>query len=86
MEDLICKFVVKDGEVIGESIDVYEDFLIVKIGNDFVGIPTNVITKVEKERIFVKDFDLVKGKEIGKKWIEEKSKPVSLEELEKYGL
>ena len=57
MEDLICKFVVKDGEVIGESIDVYEDFLIVKIENDFVGIPTNAITKVEKERIFVKDFD-----------------------------
>ena len=28
--EMICKFVVKDGKVIGESIDVFENTLIVK--------------------------------------------------------
>jgi hypothetical protein len=85
MVDLICKFVVKDGNVIGESIDVYEDHLIVKIGSDFIGIPLKSVSKVEKDKVIVKEFDEVQGREIGQNWIEEKSKPVSLEELEKMG-
>ncbi len=84
--DLICKFVIKDGKKIGESIDVYENNLIVKIGSDFIGIPIDCIIEVDKENIKVKDFDIMLAKEVGKKWIEEKSKPVSLEELEKMGL
>lgn len=84
--DLICKFVIKDGKRIGESIDVYENNLIVKIGSDFIGIPIDCIMEVDNENIKVKDFDIMLAKEIGKKWIEEKSKPVSLEELEKMGL
>ena len=84
--DLICKFVIKDGKKIGESIDVYENNLIVKIGSDFIGIPIDCIIEVDKENIKVKDFDTMLAKEVGKKWIEEKSKPVSLEELEKMGL
>ncbi len=84
--DLICKFVIKDGKKIGESIDVYENNLIVKIGSDFIGIPIDCIMEVDNENIKVKDFDIMLAKEVGKKWIEEKSKPVSLEELEKMGL
>lgn len=84
--DLVCKFVIKDGKRFGESIDVYGDHLIVKIGSDFIGIPKDCIVEVKEDSIVIKDFDLMLAKEVGKKWIEEKSKPVSLEELEKMGL
>ncbi|ADB58755.1 DUF5749 family beta-barrel protein [Archaeoglobus profundus] len=84
--EMICKFVVKDGKIIGESIDVFENNLIVKSGSDFIGIPLESVVEVDKERITVKDFDESLAKEVGKKWMVEKSKPVSLEELEKMGL
>ena len=84
--EMICKFVVKDGKVIGESIDVFENTLIVKSGSDFIGIPLENVVDVDKERITVKDFDEKIAREVGKRWIVEKSKPVSLEELEKMGL
>ncbi|WP_456327169.1 DUF5749 family beta-barrel protein [Archaeoglobus sp.] len=84
--EMICKFVVKDGKVIGESIDVFENNLIVKSGSNFIGIPLESVVEVDKERITVKDFDETLAKEVGKRWIVEKSKPVSLEELEKMGL
>ena len=84
--EMICKFVVKDGKVIGESIDGFENTLIVKSGSDFIGIPLENVVDVDKERITVKDFDEKIAREVGKRWIVEKSKPVSLEELEKMGL
>lgn len=83
MEDLICKYVVKNGEIIGESIDVYEDCLIVKIGEEFLAVPKNCIIRVESERIHVKDFDVDTARELGEVWVIEKSKPVTLEELER---
>ena len=84
--EMICKFVVKDGKVIGESIDGFENTLIVKSGSDFIGIPLENVVDVDRERITVKDFDEKIAREVGKRWIVEKSKPVSLEELEKMGL
>ncbi len=83
MDDLICKYVVKDGKTIGESIDVYEDCLIVKVGEEFLAIPRNCILKVESEKIHVKDFDVEMAREIGEVWVVEKSKPVTLGELER---
>jgi len=83
--DLICKFVEKDGKKIGESIDVYDGYLIVKKSDRFFGIPTNSIKEIKDEVIVVSEFDEKKGVEIGKKWVETKSKPVSIEELKKYG-
>ncbi len=84
--DLICKFVVKDGKVIGESIDVYDNHLIVKAGEEFFGIPMDCVVSVGREKVFVRDFDFERSKEVGKRWVEEKSKPVSLEELKRLGL
>jgi len=83
MDDLICKYVIKNGKTIGESIDVFEGFLIVKVGGDFIAIPKDKIESVETEKIYVSDFDENTAKEIGKKWVVEKSKPMSLEEMEK---
>ena len=84
--EMICKFVVKGNENIGESIDVFENYLIVKVGGEFIGIPLDKVVKVDKETIIVRDFDTSSAKEVGRRWIEEKSKPVSFKELEKMGL
>ena len=83
--DLICKFVEKDGKRIGESIDVYDGYLIVKKSETFFGIPTSSIREIKGEVIIVSEFDEERGIEIGRRWVEAKSKPVSLEELKKYG-
>ncbi len=72
--DLICKYVVRNGEIIGESVDLYEDRLIVKVGTDFIAIPKGCIVKVEAENIHVSDFDEEDAKEFGKIWVIEKSK------------
>ena len=85
MQDLICKFVVKDGENIGESVDVYDDHLIIKVGSEFIGVSTSKIEKVEAEKIYISDFDEEGAKEFGKRWIAEKSKPVSVDELKLFG-
>jgi len=85
MHDLICKYVYRDGKEYGESIDVHENRLIVKVGSNFIAIPLESIEKVDEERIFVGEFDGKEAEEIGKKWMEEKSKPVSLEELKTFG-
>ena len=78
MDDLICKYVIRNGKTIGESIDVFEGFLIVKVGGDFIAIPREKIIKVETERIYVSDFDERTAKEVGERWVVEKSKPMSL--------
>ncbi len=83
MEDLICKYVIRDGKIVGESIDVYENCLIVKVGDKFIAIPKNCIVRVEAENIHVSDFDEEEARELGEVWVVEKSKPVSLKELER---
>ncbi|MFP3909322.1 MAG: DUF5749 family beta-barrel protein [Archaeoglobaceae archaeon] len=83
--DLVCKYVMKGGESIGESIDVHNDRLIVKVGSDFLAVSVNNIEKVESDKIYVSDFDHKNAEDAGKKWIDEKSKPVSLEELKAFG-
>lgn len=80
-KDLICKYVVKDGKDFGESIDVHDDSLIVKSGSDFFAVSVNSIEKVESDKIYISEFDKNQAKNLGKKWIDEKSKPLSLEEL-----
>lgn len=82
--DLICRFVVNDGRLIGESIDVYNEHLIIKSAEKFFGVPLSAVRE-DGEKLIVENFDEEKAKEIGEKWVVEKSKPVSLEELEKYG-
>jgi len=83
-KDLICKYVVKDGKDFGESIDVHENSLIVKSGSDFFAVSMNNIEKVESDKIFISEFDPKQAKNLGKKWIDEKSKPLSLEELKTF--
>lgn len=83
--ELVCKFVMKGDESIGESIDVHNERLIVKVGSDFLAVSVNNIEKVESDKIYVSDFDHKKAEDAGKKWINEKSKPVSLEELKMFG-
>ncbi|MCS7121755.1 MAG: hypothetical protein NZ895_04040 [Archaeoglobaceae archaeon] len=83
--DLICKFVYKNGKEFGESIDVYGNYLIVKVSADFIAVPRVCIKKVEEDKIHIEDFDEKIARDVGRRWIEEKSKPVSLEELKRYG-
>lgn len=83
--ELVCKYVMKGEESIGESIDVHKDRLIVKVGSDFLAVSVNNIEKVESDKIYVSEFDQKRAEDAGKKWIDEKSKPVSLEELKVFG-
>jgi len=82
---LLCKYVVKNGENFGESIDIHGDNLIVKVGSEFLGVSIKKIEKVESDKIYISDFDMKEAENLGKKWIDEKSKPVSLEELKIFG-
>ncbi|AAB89165.1 MULTISPECIES: DUF5749 family beta-barrel protein [Archaeoglobus] len=83
--DLICMYVFKGEESFGESIDVYGDYLIVKVGTEFLAVPKKSIKSVEDGRIVIGEFDEEEARELGRKWLEEKSKPVTLEELKSYG-
>jgi|GEM_PF-685514 hypothetical protein len=85
MDDLICKFVYVDGEEIGESVDVYKRKLVIKVGGEFLAIPVEKIVKVEGDKIHVFRFDEKSAKRFGQEWVEEKSKPVSIEELKIFG-
>ncbi|HID43776.1 MAG TPA: hypothetical protein EYP30_08420 [Archaeoglobaceae archaeon] len=84
-DDLVCKFVVKDGENFGESIDIHGDNIIVKVGSEFLAVSIKKIEKVESDKIYISDFDMKEAENLGKKWIDEKSKPVSFEELKIFG-
>ncbi len=65
--DCTCKFVVLDGEKIGESISLYDECLLVKHGSDIFGIPKDRIIAVSEE-IIVGEFDKKEAVTIGKKW------------------
>ncbi|WP_457591088.1 DUF5749 family beta-barrel protein [Geoglobus sp.] len=82
--DLICRFVRKDGKEIGESIDVFDGYLIIKSSGSFFGVPLSAVRE-DGEVLEVQEYDEEEARKVGERWIEEKSKPVSLEELEKYG-
>ncbi len=83
--DLICKFVYLGDKEIGETIDIYEEKLIVKMGAEFAAIPMKNVERVEGEKIYVLPYDENDAFKVGKKWVEEKSKPVSIEELKIFG-
>ncbi len=83
--DLICKFVYLGDKEIGETIDIYEEKLIVKMGAEFAAIPMRNVEKIEGERIYISPYDENDAFKMGKKWVEEKSKPVSIEELKIFG-
>jgi len=83
--DLICKFVYLGDKEIGETIDIYEERLIVKMGAEFAAIPMKNLEKMEGEKIYVSSYDEKDAIEVGKKWVDEKSKPVSIEELKIFG-
>jgi len=70
-------------EKFGESLDVFENHLIIKVREKFIGVPMSKIVRVEEENIYIDSFDESEAEKIGEKWVAEKSKPVSLEELEK---
>jgi hypothetical protein len=78
-------YVFKGEESFGESIDVYKDYLIVKVGSEFLAVPKKAIKSVDGDKIILDDFDEDEAREVGSKWVEEKSKPVTLEELKSYG-
>ncbi len=82
--DLICRFVRKDGKEIGESIDIFDGHLIIKSSEKFFGVPLETVGE-DGEFLVIGDFDEEKARTVGERWIDEKSKPVSLEELERYG-
>lgn len=82
---MICKFVFKGDKEIGESIDVYNEHLIVKVEADFIAIPLKNIERIEDDRIIISEFDENEAKKAGEKWVTEKSKPIRLEELKAFG-
>lgn len=81
--DLICRFVYKNGREYGESIDVFEDYLIVKVFDRFIAVPMDRVS-FDGEKITIDDFDESEGAEIANKWLS-RSKAVSKEELRVFG-
>ncbi|RUM33234.1 MAG: hypothetical protein DSY33_05040 [Archaeoglobus sp.] len=85
MDDLVCKFVYVGGDMFGESIDVHKNMLIVKVKSKFYAVPMKLVKKVEGDKIYIENFDIKRAETEGERWVKEKSKPVSIEELGKYG-
>lgn len=83
--DLICKFVYLGDKEIGETIDVYGGKLIVKMGAKFAAIPLKNVERVDEEGVYISGYDEKEAMDDGKIWEEEKSKPVSIEELKIFG-
>ncbi len=81
--DLICRFVFKDGREYGESIDVYNNHLIVKVRERFIAVPMSCV-RFDGEKIELSEFDEEKATELGIRWME-KSMAVSEEELRNFG-
>jgi len=71
--DLICMYVFRGEESFGESIDVYGNYLIVKVGSEFLAVPRKSIKSVEDGKIIIGDFDEEEARKVGIKWVEEKS-------------
>jgi len=65
--DYMCKFVLLDGEKIGESIALYDECLLVKQGSDIFGVPMDRIIAVSEE-IVVGKFNKKESIKIGKRW------------------
>ncbi len=65
--DYLCKFVLLDGEEIGESITVDDDCLLVKHESEILGIPLDCIIAVSEE-IVIGKFNKKEARKIGKKW------------------
>jgi|GEM_PF-2320517 len=84
-QDLICKFVYLGDKEIGETIDVYEEKLIVKMGAKFAAIPLKNVERVDGDGVYLSAYDEGQALEEGKRWELEKSKPVSVEELKIFG-
>lgn len=75
IEDLICKFVVDgSGNKVGESVAIDKDILIIKRGEDFIGVP---LKHVEDLGNYIKVKGLVsmdKAKELGERWVKRYAK------------
>ncbi len=85
MHEFVCKFVYLGEKEFGECIDVDNGKIIVKFRDKFYAVPMDKVERVERDRVVLREFDKRKAEKDGTKWIEEKSKPVTLEELKKYG-
>jgi len=70
-DEYLCRFVMDSkGNVIGESVAMDGDVVIIKVGKNFIGIP---VKHLEYDKKFLKIkglFSFDKAEELGRKWAE----------------
>ncbi|MFO7677149.1 MAG: DUF5749 family beta-barrel protein [Thermoplasmatota archaeon] len=69
-DDILCKFV-KDGSgrIIGESLSIDNDVLIIKSKDRFLGVPLKHIHSLENTLLVKGLIDLDKAYELGETWL-----------------
>lgn len=71
-DDYICKFVVDGkGRMIGESIALDGDVVIIKMGSKFIGIPVKHLSFDEDDDNILRIkgmFEIDRAEELGKRW------------------
>lgn len=69
-DDILCKFV-KDGsgKIIGESLSIDNDVLIIKSKDRFLGVPLKHIQSLEDTLLVKGLIDLDKAYDLGENWL-----------------
>jgi len=70
-DEYLCRFVADSkGNIIGESVAMDGDVVIIKVGKNFIGIPVKHIEDDGKVLKIKGLFNFDKAEELGKKWAE----------------
>ena len=70
-ENLLYKYVLHDGNVIGESIAVFAEYLIIKDKGKMLCVSFDAIERVDDEHVYVADFNYDEALAAGVVWLED---------------
>ena len=68
--NLLYKYVLHDGNIIGESVAVVDGNLIIKDKNKMLCVSSEVIERVDDEHVYVEDFNYDEALAAGEVWFE----------------
>jgi len=69
-DNILYKFVLHNGNTIGESVAVVAGNLIIKDKSKMLCVPFDVIERVDDEHVYVDDFNLDEALAAGNAWLE----------------
>ena len=83
-KSLLCRFVLDgSGKRVGESVAINEDMVIIKSGNQFMGVPLKHVEENGKTILVKGIIDYTKAYELGETWRKASARDINDESYEK---